>query len=299
MAQSRPITEGSMLLNYSPDLYAQYGLCLTGGSGSANRLGPIIWVGESLANVLAVTILKCQPFSGGAPVKVACPAGSPYAYCINQGNDGQGNNVTFGVMKLTAETNPLARYSGCPAGAAGGSKLRLVELAGMEPREVKAIVTLSCGPATAAAFAKPASVPCPKGPDPYRGYCLGTPNDGRGNAVTIGVVRANGAGDPYGLYGNCNDPVNRPGITKGFLMKSSLVIAAGRQIEMVRNIDMIGCSVAYNFPPSLPSDRIEEVPCSVMFSYDVRGQIAHRYDYCVWGTDAKGNGVLAGVNGDN
>lgn len=288
-AVAGPIASGSAGVTNSPDPYALYGLCFPGGSGLASKIYQVLAVHETLANVVAIQVLRCQPFTGGGPAKVTCPAGSPYAFCVRSGNDGLGNDVTVGVLKLGTDSNPNGPYTGCAPGLTPRSKLRLVTLAGKEPRNVKAIVTLSCSAATAATGTKPVTVPCPPGPAPYRDYCLGTPNDGFGNAVTIGVVTVNGQGDPYGLYGNCVTP--RPGVTPGFAPKSSIVTAAGRSLEFVRSIDVIGCSVASNFPPGIPIGGMEVAPCTA-----VTTPLYDRYDYCVWGTDRRGNGVFAGIH---
>ena len=284
-----PIADNAAVITNSPDPYALYGLCLPGGSGLGSKIYQVLAVNETLAGVLAIQVLRCQPFRGGGPARIACPPGSPYAYCVRSGNDGLGNDVTVGVLKLDRVSNPTAKYTGCGAGSVPRSKLRLVRLAGQEPRALKAVVTLACGAATAPEQAKPGLVPCPEGPDPFRGYCLGTPNDGFGNAVTIGVVSVNGQGDPYGLYGECVTP--RPGLLPGFAAKADIVTGAGRSIEYVRSIDLLGCSVPENFPPAIPIGRMEVTSCT-----SVTNPLYDRYDYCVWGTDSRGNSVFAGVH---
>jgi hypothetical protein len=287
-----PIAAGSPAINFSPDPNAMYGNCLSGGSTLGLKLTQITNVGETLSNILAITVLKCQPFAWSGPHKVPCPSGSPFAYCTNSGNDGLGNDITLGVLKLDKTTDPLRKYTGCPAGTAARSKLRLLRLADYDPREVKSIVTLACGPATAADQRPPSIVKCPPGPDPYRGFCLGTANDGFGNAVTIGVVKATDAGDPYALYGECVTP--RPGYLPGFLSKSTLVTGVSRSLEHVRTIDILACTDHINFPQPIPDNHLEVTSCT-----NREPALAGRYDYCVWGTDVKGNAVFAGVNSDN
>jgi hypothetical protein len=288
-AAAPPIADGAAVITSSPDPYALYGLCLPGDSGLGSKIYQVLAVNETLAKVVAIQVLRCQPFSDGGPAKVTCPPGIPYAYCVRSGNDGLGNDVTVGVLKLDQVSNPNGKYSGCSAGTTPRSKLRLARLAGHEPRALKAIVTLSCSEAAASEQTKPSLVPCPKGPDPFRGQCLGTPNDGFGNAVTIGVVSVNGQGDPYGLYGECVTP--RPELKLGFASKAEIVTAAGRSIEFVRSIDLLGCSVPGNFPPNIPIGRMEVTSCT-----SVTNPLFNRYDYCVWGTDPRGNSVFAGVH---
>ena len=68
---------------------------------------------------LLITVLDCGPSGGGgAPEKVSCPADSLYAYCINTGNDGIGQDVSLGVLKFDAKTDPNGLYTSCPSGRA-------------------------------------------------------------------------------------------------------------------------------------------------------------------------------------
>ncbi|PTQ83581.1 hypothetical protein C8R28_102316 [Nitrosomonas ureae] len=278
--------------NNSSDPYALYGLCLSGSIGSAlgSKQFIITGIGETLTNVLAITVLDCKPFSGGGTQKVACPPDSPYAYCTNTGNDGGGNNLSLGVLKLNAKTDPNGLYTGCPGGAQLKPKLSLIKRV-RDPRLIKGAVTLSCDTATVANSTKAAVVDCPTGPDPYD-YCLSTPNDGSGNAVTIGVVAAKDAGDPYGLYGECNTTPSAYGIEKGFKSKATLVTSVGLSMDTVRSIDLIGCNAPVGigswFPENMVTGSCSEIPIPLAW--------ANRYSYCIWGTDDKGNGVVAGVN---
>jgi len=275
--------------NNSPDPNALYGFCSPGGSGLGSKPGVLFGIGETLTNVLAVTVLDCRPFTGGGTAKVNCPAGSPYAYCTSTGNDGLGNKIELGILKLDATTNPTGLYTGCPGGAQLKSKLRLATLGKAGPRRIKGIVTLACGPATQPSLTNPTVVNCPAGPNPY-GTCLSTPNDGFGNAVTIGVVTVREAGDPYDLYGQCNTQYPSFGIQPGFKSKSTLVTAVGRSLANVRSIDILTCNAPAGFGSGWPSN-LNAGSCSL-----VSPSFTSRYDYCIWGTDSKGNGVLAGVN---
>lgn len=281
--------------NDSSDPNALYGRCGSEGSGLRAKYKHIVDVGESLENVLAITVLKCTAFTGSGPHKITCPAGTPYAYCTNTGNDGQGNDITLGVTKLDARTDPNGAYTGCATGARVNSKLGLVIAAGRDPRLVKGIVTLSCTPARQRQAVKPAPVACPSGPGPYGGYCLGTPNDGSGNAVTIGVIAAKEAGDPYALYGECHVPIEGDGVRPGFMAKSTLVTGVGHSLVSVRSIDIVECSVPSGIGAWLP-DHLVTGPCATIQPGVLPPAIASRYAYCVWGTDGNGNGVLAGVN---
>lgn len=281
--------------NASSDPNALYGKCRSEGSGMRAKYNHIVDVGESLVDVLAITVLNCSAFSGGGSQKVSCPAGSPYAYCTRTGNDGLGNDITLGVTKLDARTDPNGVYTGCRDGARLQSKLGLITWAGGDPRLVKGIVTLACSMAKKHKATKPVPVACPAGPDPYGNYCLSTPNDGFGNAVTIGVIAAKEAGDPYGLYGECHIPLASEGIRPGFLAKASLVTRVGRSMATVRSIDMINCSAPGGFGGGFPND-LRSGSCATIEPGFLPPAIANRYEYCVWGTDEKGNGVVAGVN---
>jgi hypothetical protein len=281
--------------NRSSDPNALYGQCGSAGSGLRAKYVHVHDVGESLENVLAITVLKCAAFSASGPHKIACPAGSPYAYCTNTGNDGLGNDITLGVTKLDARTDPNGIYTGCPTGARVKPKLGLVIAAGRDPRLVKGIVTLSCTASRQRQSARPVPVACPAGPGPYGGNCLATPNDGFGNAVTIGVIAAKEAGDPYALYGECLFPLDGDGVRPGFMAKSTLVAGVGRSVASVRSIDIVECSAPSGLGAWFPN-HLESGPCGTIQPGFLPPGIASRYQYCVWGTDGKGNGVVAGIN---
>ena len=266
-----------------------YGLCSPGGSVLQTKIGHLAFLGETLADVLAITVLDCGPSGGGgAPEKVSCPADSLYAYCINTGNDGIGQDVSLGVLKFDAKTDPNGLYTSCPSGAQLKTKLSLI---GGDRRLIKGIVTLACDSSTAASKTKPERIACPDGPTPYD-FCLSTANDGFGNAITIGVVKAQDSGDPYGMYGQCHSNISQFGIKPGFMSKASLVTSVGRSMDTVRSIDILICNQPGGVG-SWISDHLETGPCTDM---PLSTAWTSRYSYCVWGTDDKGNGVVAGVN---
>lgn len=284
--------------NKSPDPDALYGYCDPGRIGSAigAKLGHLYQVGETLANVIAIQVISCKPFGGGGGTsKVACPPGIPYAYCVANDNDGIGNAIHFGVLKVDAATDPNARYTGCPASAQTRSKLAIVRLARRDPLNINGIVTLSCSAATSPGPASVSTVDCPAKPHPYA-YCLRASNDGAGNDVTVGVVAANGPGDPYALYGECNTLFADFGIQPGLRRKSSLVTDVGRSVRSLRSIDLMGCNVRSGWGPAMPS-KLEARSCAYLSSIGWMDPLmARRYDYCIWGVDGRGNALLAGVN---
>lgn len=160
--------------------------------------------------------------------------------------------------------------------------MRLLRLADRNPRRINGIVTLSCRAATTPGLAPTTVVKCPAGPHPYA-YCLQTANDGFSNAVRIGVVAANGAGDPYGLYGECDTGFNSYGFPWGFGRKSDLVQAVGRPLESLRSIDILACGPRWAYGPAMPSDRLEAISCQELerIGWFYPGMAA-RYDYCIW-----------------
>jgi hypothetical protein len=300
--------QGATGWNWSPDPYALYGRCLPDsiGAGMSSKIRHVYEVGKTAENILAITVLSCTGFSGPGNTRIIpCPSGSPYAFCTENDNDGAGNKIILGILKKNAITDPNGLYVGCPTGAQLRPKITLLKLArlngrtshlpprpprgSLDPRRINGIVTLSCAAATAPDFTPPTQARCPDRPHPYA-YCLGTPNDGKGNAVTIGVVAANGADDPYALYGECDNQLDLYGIKPGFHTKSSLVEAVGRSLRDVRSIDLLGCTEpgGTNVPPDL-----EVTSCTTAHVGSIGGG---HYDYCIWGTDALGNGLAAGVN---
>jgi hypothetical protein len=265
--------------NNSPAPTALYGGCLPGDSSLRSKHDMILGSNNTLQDVLAITVLDCHPYyespyPWGNNI-VACPNGSPYAYCYANGNDGAGNGILLGVLKRGQKTNHAV--AACPGGQ---TKVGLLIRAGEDPRLISGIVTISCG--SAAGSQAMTRVDCPDGPSPYA-YCLGG-RDGAGHAVTLGVVAANGPGDPYGLYGECSDPSY--GIQDGFVSKIDLVKAVASSQLKVQAIDLVGCGAPMGVPATL-----QKGACGAW----TNTLVANRYDYCIVGTDSKGNGVLAGV----
>jgi len=261
--------------NKSPAPDAPYGGCNPAGSGFADKRGVLPSTVQTWG-VLAITVLDCRGFDGGGGTnEVACPSGSPYAVCVANHNDGIGNAFLFGVLKRSTTT-----YANSPTCPGGPNKLDLLIRAGEDPRLVNGIVTLNCGSASGTEAVT--RVACPAGPSPYA-YCLSTQNDGGGHSVTLGIVAANGPGDPYGLYGEC-DPVFYS-IQNGFRPKIMLVRDAGGEVRKVQAIEILVCNEPFGIGAGFPLRRM---------SCDSPSQAA-RYDYCIKGEDPNGNGVAAGV----
>lgn len=281
--------------NRSADPDASYGRCHEAGSALGNKWTLVAYAGETAENVLALQVLHCRQWTGGPNGKVACDSlnagGVPYAYCARFYNDGAGNDIAIGVLRRTAVTDALGLYTGCPKNQSPQSKLALARAAGVDPRSVGGIVTLGCGPSAGAPEQTPVRVACPAEPHPYS-QCIGTRNDGHGNAVILGIVASNGPGDPNALYGECNSATD---IQPGFLYKADALREAGVSTQNVRSADVVACQVPWGMGGWLP-DHFERWDCHTIPS--ITPLVANRYDFCVVGTDAHGNGAIFGVNSD-
>ena len=277
------------LWNGSTEPAALYGHCGT-NSSMGSKLDTLQYVGETVLDVLAIKVLRCNDFTGGGGFgKRACPSGTPYDYCIEFTNDGRGNWVEFGVLKLNAHSDPNGLYEGCPNGADLQPKLGLIRPAGKDPRTITGIVTVACTTATAVRSAAPKAADCPRGKHPYS-YCVSTPNDGHGNAVTLGVLHYKGSSDPYGLYGECDQQVG-----PGFFSKASILPLMGKSMQNVRSIDLMSCAVPWGYGGDFPAEL--HVGACVGNKW-VNPAVAGRYDYCIWGTDARNAGIVMGISGE-
>lgn len=274
--------------NDSPEPVSLYGHC---GSNSSmgSKLNTLQYVGEPVTDVLAIKVLRCEHFGGGGGFsKRPCPSGSVYDFCLGSGNDGQGNSVDLGVLKVGPKTDPNAVYEGCPVDAHLQPKIALLVAAGRDPRMVSGVVTVSCTTATTARAGALKEAPCPEGRHPFS-YCLQTSNDGHGNAVRLGVLHVRGSGDPQGLYGECDQQ-----IAPGFRSKASVLPLVGKSSQNLRSIDLLGCAVPWGWGGDFPAGL--HVGACVGNKW-VNQAVAGRYDYCIWGTDARNAGILLGVNG--
>ena len=275
-------------VNTSLDPFGVYGNCAGPEKGLfVSKAGQVIQaLGKAgkpatLKDVLAIKVLACKTYTGGGPALiVSCPSGQPYSYCVRNNNDGNGHDVLLGILTRNRVTDPNANYSGCTVGGIPQSKLALYIAAGGDPLMINGIVTLTCSASTGAPV-NPTQVTCPAG-SPFQ-YCVQTPNDGHGNAVLLGAIGANGASDPYALYGNCTS--NGRG-QPGFRAKASILTDLGISLDAVRTVDILGCVNPDGNPPPLAV-----VSCSI-FS-DPQGKY---YDQCAWGQDAKRNTVFLGIN---
>jgi hypothetical protein len=157
---------------------------------------------------------------------------------------------------------------------------------------IKGLITLACGTATAPSAVAPSLVACPPIPGSYPGtsypiaQCIGTPNDGLGNTVTLGVLRADGAGDPYAFYGTCWS-----GATAGaYRSKADVVTDAGLALDDLRSIDIFNC-FGPGTNPAIPSTPPAQVTCTSI----VAGTPPTFFQdaLCIAGRDPNNNYVFA------
>lgn len=262
---------------------ALYGGCGPAGTnaGLGSKPSALAEAGVALTDVLAVTVLRCEPFGsfGGSGAQiVACPTGSPFTLCVENGNDGLGNAYLFGVLKRGVPSNPTA-----PVCGDGARVVDLISRVGEDPRLVNGAVTLQCSAATGNGVRK---VACPAGPTPFA-YCIEAKNDGKGRRAIVGIVAANGPSDPYGLYGQCHAEAKR-----GYLPKNHLITAVGADPSKVLAIDLTVCNLGRGFGSGFPAN-LQKVDCAA--TPYMRDDIAPNYDYCIVGTDSLLNSLVAGV----
>jgi hypothetical protein len=271
-----PALASAQPLNGSERPWDLYGRCGDATSGFRSKMQATKEAKLSVLDIQAIVVLECKGFDGpGLYRKVACPTGSPYADCLLSYNDGAGNHVRLGILRVTAVTDPLGVYTGCPIGSTLSPKLDLVRAAGEDTRGLNGIVTLSCMPADGGPGSS--RVACPTGPSPYK-YCLQTHNDGSGNAVTIGVVESNGIGDPLSLYGDC-----RYDGFSGLRPKAALLPELGLVEGKVTEVIVSACT---NDPRGFP---MTVVTCSAA------GMPALGMNKCYTGDDSLGNPLTVGV----
>jgi hypothetical protein len=288
LAPGAQAQEEATAWNLSPEPTALYGHCGQEDSAMGSKLYILDGSGIAPTDVAAIKILACREFDGpGNIFDAPCPAGSAYDFCKITHNDGRGNMAKFGVLLAGPRTDPNARYEGCPDGADTQPKIDRLLDAGQDPRTTNGLVTVSCAAAAGAAPHASTSGPCPGGKGPFA-YCVSTPNDGHGNAVTIGVIRTAGTGDPAGLYGRCDS-----GVGQAFASKLSLLAGLGKPTANVRAIDLLNCQVPGGYGGGFPRQLVAG---DCHDSLWVNGEVVDRYDYCIWGTDARGMGLVLGVN---
>lgn len=189
--ESNLITLGVMKLTKANDPLLSYGGCAP-GAGFRLKRNLLFEAGRPFRNVDNIVIIDCHAADGaGGTHQVSCPAGrNPYAYCLQNHNDGVGNSVLVGVVNSYSAGDPYGVYGHCTTNSGYRSKASLVTEAGRSLNEVVAINVLFCGNGSYYPQQKPQIAACSQYaafPGGY-GYCLTTDNDGKGNSVQIGVI---------------------------------------------------------------------------------------------------------------
>jgi hypothetical protein len=166
--------------------------------------------------------------------------------------------------------DPHGTYGPCGPGAGLRGKPEILLAAGKAVGATTAVAVLDCRPFDGAGGAR--VVPCPTVPgNPYN-FCVESRNDGVGNYVLLGVIKANTVRtNPLSTY-SCGD---------GSRVKADLVVATGKDPRDVNGIAVISCR-RYD-----GAGGAYVVPCPTG---------PHPYAYCVESAnDGAGNHVLLGV----
>jgi hypothetical protein len=185
------ITLGVMKLTRENDPLLSYGECAP-GAGRRQKRDLLFEAGRPLRNVDNIVIIDCHAAAGaGGTRSVSCPAGrNPYAYCLQNQDDGVGNSVLVGVVNSYSASDPYGVYGHCYTDTGYRNKASLVTEAGKSLDEVVLIIMTGCGPSFGAPQQVPHVVACNliAGFPGIYDYCLQTSSDGKGNAVGIGVI---------------------------------------------------------------------------------------------------------------
>jgi hypothetical protein len=194
------ITLGVMKLTQENDPLLSYGGCAP-GAGSRLKRALLFEAGRPLWDVDNIVIIDCHAADGaGGTHQVSCPAGrNPYAYCLQNHDDGLGNSLLVGVVNSYSAGDPYGVYGNCYTDTDYRNKASLVTEAGKSLDEVVAIYMLSCGPSFGAPQEVPQIVSCngiSAFPATYS-YCLHTSSDGKGNIVTMGVIANPGKSEDH------------------------------------------------------------------------------------------------------
>ena len=173
---------GVLELNPTTDPNAEYGGCAR-GSGfrvKSDVVRPVL----DPRKFKSIVVTKCQKADGypGSRI-VACPASSIYDTCIENDNDGVGNHVELGVIKIAGEGDPHGLYGGYFSTSGYRTKSVLVTEVGKSLDKVTSIVTT----VTNAPVGPGGSQIISCGSELYS-YCIHNGDDGVGNSVDVGVI---------------------------------------------------------------------------------------------------------------
>lgn len=175
------------------------------------------------------------------------------------------------VSLWNRSTDPDALYGHCSATSSMGSKSAQLTYVGEPMTGVLAIRVLKCNAwGTEGGWSKAA---CPEAG--VYDFCMSAGNDGRGNSVTLGVLKATARTDASAGYEGCP-----AGATTA--PRYRLVQAAGRDPRTLNGIVTLSCGPATVAGRQRP--RLVECP------------VDSPYDYCLsTGNDGLGNAVTIGA----
>jgi hypothetical protein len=176
---------GVLEFNTTTDPNAQYGGCAS-GSGYRTKSSVILEARDTLRDVSGIVVTKCTKADGPpGPKKVPCSKKNAfYAACYMNSDDGVGNHVELGLMKVHGLPDVTGQYGGVVPGTGYRSKSVLVTEVGKKLDQVLSIVPWYGGWNWGGNDGSHI-VGCP--PEPYT-YCIANTNDPAGNMVHVGVI---------------------------------------------------------------------------------------------------------------
>jgi hypothetical protein len=231
------------------DLYGQCDHGYGDGNGlfySSSQAAALLSIQHGIrpSSILASKVFECKPYGAfDSADNIPCPSAA-FTFCFSHLNDGLANAIKMGVVEARPNNDPNTKYTGCQSSSQTQKKLTLFRETGIDPMSISGLFTISCANATSPGKCKARKIRCPGDNLHPFAYCVSTDNDGLGNAVILGVITANGPGDPYGLVGNCAYKQNN-----GYRRKSQIVTDAGKSLEKVYAIFVNTCGCCYTGTP--------------------------------------------------
>jgi len=137
---------GVLELNPVTHPHTVYGGCAA-GSGYRKKTSVVLEARPSLRDINAIVVTACMKADGASGTKkVSCsPENDFYLACYKNENDGVGNHVELGVIKIYGFYDVIGQYGGIAPGSGYRSKSVLVTEAGKSLDKVISIVPLFTG----------------------------------------------------------------------------------------------------------------------------------------------------------
>ena len=180
---------GVLEFNATTDPNAQYGGCAS-GSGYRTKSSVILEARDTLRDISGIVVTKCTQADGPPGTKkVPCSKKNAfYAACFMNSDDGVGNHVELGLMKIHGLPDVTGQYGGVGPGTGYRSKSVLVTEVGKNLKKVLSIVPWfgRSGYGTGGTQI----VDCQElggGIELPFTYCIENTNDPAGNAIVVGV----------------------------------------------------------------------------------------------------------------